>query len=84
MAAAGEQSDDALHEAMKLNHGKYLLAVDGSIPLGNPGYSTISGISNIDMLQEAAAGAMAIVAIGSCARSAASPRQIRTPRAPSP
>ena len=67
MAAAGEQSDDALHEAMKLNYGKYLLAVDGSIPLGNPGYSTISGISNIDMLQEAAAGAMAIVAIGSCA-----------------
>jgi len=67
MAAAGEQSDDALHEAMKLNHGKYLLAVDGSIPLGNPGYSTISGMSNIDMLKEAAEGAMAIVAIGSCA-----------------
>jgi len=67
MAAAGEQSDDALHEAMKLNHGKYLLAVDGSIPLGNPGYSTISGRSNIDMLKEAAEGAMAIVAIGSCA-----------------
>ena len=37
MAAAGQQSDDALHEAMKQNHGKYLLAVDGSIPLGNPG-----------------------------------------------
>ena len=67
MAAAGEQSDDALHEAMKENHGKYLLAVDGSIPLGNPGYSTISGMSNIDMLKEAAEGAMAIVAIGSCA-----------------
>lgn len=67
MAAAGQQSDDALREAMLQNKGKYLLAVDGSIPLGNPGYSTISGISNIDMLREAAEGAMAIVAIGSCA-----------------
>jgi hydrogenase small subunit len=26
--------------------------VDGSIPLGNAGYSTIAGISNLDMLKE--------------------------------
>ena len=57
----------ALHEAMKQNYGKYLLAVDGSIPLGNPGYSTIAGVSNLDMLKEAAKGAVAIIAIGSCA-----------------
>jgi hydrogenase small subunit len=67
MAAAGEQSDEALHESMRENHGKYLLAVDGSIPLGNPGYSTMSGVSNVDMLRQVAEGAMAIVAIGSCA-----------------
>ena len=67
MAAAGHQSDDALRESMEQNRGKYLLAVDGSIPLGNPGYSTMSGISNVDMLREVAEGAMAIVAIGSCA-----------------
>jgi NiFe hydrogenase small subunit HydA len=84
MAAAGEQSDDALHEAMKLNHGKYLLAVDGSIPLGNPGYSTISGISNIDMLKQAAEGAMAIVAIGSCAAFGGIPHANQIPPAPSP
>jgi len=40
--------------------------VDGSIPAENNGYSTIAGISNVDMLKEAAAGAAAIVAVGSC------------------
>ena len=41
--------------------------VDGWIPTGNPGYSTIAGISNVEMLKEVAAGAAAIVAVGSCA-----------------
>ncbi len=52
---------------MHANMGKYLLVVDGSIPLGNPGYSTIAGISNLDMLKETAAGAAAIIAVGTCA-----------------
>jgi hydrogenase small subunit len=66
-AAAGAAAEDARHAAMKQNWGKYLLAVDGSIPLGNKGYSTIAGESNVDMLEEAAEGAAAIIAIGSCA-----------------
>ena len=66
-AAAGEAAEDARRAAMKDNWGKYLLAVDGSIPLGNPGYSTIAGVSNVDLLREAAEGAGAIVAIGTCA-----------------
>ena len=52
---------------MKDNEGKYLLIVDGSIPMGNPGFSTIAGISNYDMLVEAAKGAAAIVSVGTCA-----------------
>ncbi len=32
MAAAGHQAEEALAETMKENFGKYLLAVDGSIP----------------------------------------------------
>ena len=52
---------------MKENFGKYLLIVDGSIPMGNPGFSTIAGISNYDMLMEAAEGAAAIIAVGTCA-----------------
>jgi hydrogenase small subunit len=66
-AAAGEAAEDARRHAMKENWGKYLLAVDGSIPLGNPGYSTIAGVSNLELLKEAAEGAAAIIAIGTCA-----------------
>ena len=66
-AASGEAAEAARLAAMEENRGKYLLVVDGSIPLGNPGYSTIAGISNLDMLQETAKDAAAIIAIGTCA-----------------
>ena len=66
-AASGEAAEHARAEAMKENYGDYLLIVDGSIPTGNSGYSTIAGISNVEMLKEVAAGAQAIVAVGTCA-----------------
>ena len=68
MAAAGFQAEEALHSAMKDNYGKYLLIVDGSIPLGvDGGYSCIGGQSNLEMLKEVGKGAAAIIAVGSCA-----------------
>lgn len=66
-AAAGHNAEAAREEAMKENDGKYLLIVDGSIPTGNPGYSTIAGISNLDMLMDSAKGAAAIITVGTCA-----------------
>ncbi|MDO8927124.1 MAG: hydrogenase small subunit [Sideroxyarcus sp.] len=66
-AASGDAAEHAREQAMKDNAGKYLLIVDGSIPMGNPGYSTIAGISNYDMLVETAKGAAAIVSVGTCA-----------------
>ena len=66
-AASGEAAELARTQAMKDNVGKYLLIVDGAVPMGNPGFSTIAGISNYDMLMEAAQGAAAIVAVGTCA-----------------
>ena len=66
-AAAGAAAEHAREEAMKANWGHYLLIVDGSIPTANAGYGTIAGVSHLDMLQEAAKGAAAIVALGSCA-----------------
>lgn len=66
-AASGEAAEAARHAAMEENMGNYLVLVDGSIPLGNPGFSTIAGISNYDMLMETVKGAAAVVAIGSCA-----------------
>jgi hydrogenase small subunit len=67
-AAAGSAAEEARAQAMKDANGKYLLLVDGSIPTGEGGaYSCINGASNLDTLMEAAKGAAAIVAIGSCA-----------------
>jgi hydrogenase small subunit len=66
-AAAGEAAEAAREAAMHENKGSYILVVDGSIPLGNPGYSTIAGISNLQMLEETAKDAAAIVAVGTCA-----------------
>lgn len=66
MAAAGDQSEAALHESIRENRGKYIVAVDGSIPMGGPGYSATAGISNLETLREISEGALAIVAIGTC------------------
>ena len=66
-AASGDAAEAARTQAMKENFGNYILVVEGSIPLGNPGYSTIAGISNVDMLKETAEGAAAVIAIGTCA-----------------
>jgi hydrogenase small subunit len=67
-AASGFGAEKSREDAMKEFYGKYLLLVDGSIPLKDDGiYSTIAGRTNLDLLQEAAKGAAAIVAVGSCA-----------------
>ncbi len=66
-AASGEAAELAREQAMHDNFGKYLLVVDGSIPLDNPGYSTIAGMSNLDMLKQSVEGAAAIIAVGTCA-----------------
>ena len=66
-AASGTAAEAAKDAAMEENYGEYILIVDGSIPTGNPGYSTIAGIDNLSMLKDAAAGAKAIIAVGTCA-----------------
>jgi hydrogenase small subunit len=68
MAAAGHASESALHAAMKENFGKYLLLVTGSVPLNDGGiYLTIGGRTAKEILEEAAKGAAAVIAIGACA-----------------
>ncbi len=66
-AASGHAAEEAREHAMKEHWGEYLVVVDGSIPIKDPGYSTIAGISNLDMLKDTAAGAAAIVSVGTCA-----------------
>jgi hydrogenase small subunit len=66
-AAAGSGAEAARLATMEESAGEYLLVVDGSIPLANPAYSVIAGVSNLDMLQETARDAAAIIAVGTCA-----------------
>ena len=68
MAAAGFQAEAALQDSIKKNHGEYLLVVSGSIPLNDDGiYTTIGGRTAKTILEEAAKGAKAVIAIGACA-----------------
>jgi hydrogenase small subunit len=68
MAAAGHAAEGAMHDAMEQNSGAYLLVVTGSVPLNEDGiYTTIGGRTAKEILEEAAAGAAAIIAVGACA-----------------
>jgi len=67
-AASGARAESARTTSMRDNYGKYVLIVDGSIPLGQNGaYSTIAGVSNLAMLKESVEGAALVIAVGTCA-----------------
>lgn len=66
--AAGSAAEEARAQAMKDAWGSYLLLVDGSISTKDGGvYSAGAGKTNLETLKEVAAGAAAIVSIGTCA-----------------
>jgi hydrogenase small subunit len=68
MAAAGDSVETAMHQAMEANAGSYVLIVTGSVPLKDNGiYTTIGGRTAKEILEEAAAGAAAVIAVGACA-----------------
>lgn len=66
MAAAGNLAEEAKQATIAA--GGYLLVVEGSIPVGaGEFYCTIGGKSALQQLNEAAANAAAVVAVGNCA-----------------
>ncbi len=68
MAASGHQAEAAKKATMEKYHGEYILCVEGSVPTKDGGvYCTIAGETALEHLKEAAAGAKAIIAWGSCA-----------------
>ncbi|MDR3288427.1 MAG: hydrogenase small subunit [Peptococcaceae bacterium] len=70
-AAAGERAEAAKQKTMREYQGNYLVVVEGSIPLAEQGvYCTIGGKTALAVLEEAAAGAAAVIAFGSCATNA--------------
>jgi hydrogenase small subunit len=68
MAASGFQAEQAMKNTMTKYKGEYILCVEGSVPTGADGvYCMIGGKTSLQILQEAAAGAKAVIAWGSCA-----------------
>jgi hydrogenase small subunit len=68
MAASGSAIEKALADSMKANAGQYLLLVTGSVPLAENGiYTMIGGRTAKVVLEEAAEGAAAVIAVGACA-----------------
>ncbi len=66
MAASGKRAEEA--KAATIEAGGYLLVVEGSPTVGDDGvYCCIGGRSSVDILEEAAANAIAVVAVGNCA-----------------
>jgi quinone-reactive Ni/Fe-hydrogenase small subunit len=70
MAPSGHQAEKQLEEAIEHFKGKYLLFVEGSVPMGIDGhFGTIGAKAEtfIDHLTRLSNDAAAIVAVGSCA-----------------
>ncbi len=67
-AAAGFQLEANMKRIMKEYKGKYLLVLEGSVPLADDGiYCVVGGRTSLDMLKEAAKDAAAIISTGNCA-----------------
>lgn len=68
MAASGFQAEEAMRNTMTKYKGEYVLCVEGSVPTAADGvYCMIGGKTSLQILEEAAAGAKAVIAWGSCA-----------------
>ena len=73
MAASGFLAEEA--KAQTIEAGGYLLVVEGSVPLEEDGvYCCIGGRTAIDLLEEAASNALAVIAVGNCAAFGGIPR----------
>jgi hydrogenase small subunit len=68
MAASGHQAEEAMKNTMTKYKGEYILCVEGSVPTAADGvYCMIGGKTSMQILEEAAEGAKAVIAWGSCA-----------------
>jgi hydrogenase small subunit len=68
MAGAGKQAEAALQRVVKEEKGKYLVVVEGAIPLADDGvYCTVAGRTAVDLAREVCGSAAASIAVGACA-----------------
>ena len=70
MAGSGDQSERVLESIIRSDAGKYVLIVEGAVPLGMDGkFLRIGpkGETGLDLLRRVAKDAAAVMAVGSCA-----------------
>ncbi len=70
MAGSGEQSESLLDNIIKYDSGKYVLIVEGAVPLGLDGKFLrigVKGETGHALLKRVAKNAAAVIAVGSCA-----------------
>jgi hydrogenase small subunit len=68
MAASGHQAEQALHDTITKYKGEYLLCIEGSVPTAEDGvYCCIGGKTALQIAEETAKDAKAIIAWGNCA-----------------
>lgn len=66
-AATGKTGMDAIEAMITKSKGQYLLVMEGAIPVGMPSACEIGGEDIGALFLRAAAGAKAVVAVGTCA-----------------
>lgn len=67
-AGAGHQAEASLARTIESNYGKFILVIEGAIPLQDSGiYCRVGGKNFVDSVKETAAAAGAVIAVGSCA-----------------
>ncbi len=68
MAASGAQAEAALRSAVAENENKFVLVVEGAIPVNDEGvFMELGGRPALQVLREVADKSAAVIAIGSCA-----------------
>jgi len=68
MAAAGRQAEEAMIATMERSPNGYIAVIEGSIPIAEDGiYCTIGGRTFRDIAREVIDGALATIAVGTCA-----------------
>ncbi len=68
MVPSGKAAEKSLLDTVNGEKGKYLVVVEGSIPLAENGiYCTIGGRSAVDIAKEVCSNAYATIAVGTCA-----------------
>ncbi|MGD0585435.1 MAG: hydrogenase small subunit [Oryzomonas sp.] len=80
MAAAGHQAEAALQKTITDYRGKYICVVEGAIPMKDGGvYGCVGGTSHLDRARQVCGGALATIAVGTCASFGGIPAAVPNP-----